>query len=223
MVKKQITPKIARLVQVDESGAGTFYDSIAKLYDFSFRFNGYSRSMESYLRKNLPYLNHGARILDAGCGTGLMTMALAKTIQRQVKITAIDLSHSSLATARKAAGGKRRRDHHVSFTQADMLALPFADHSFDLIVTSGALEYVSLQEGLGEIARVIMPGGYLLHLPVRPSPASRVLEYLFQFKAHSPREVARQTNRFFHVVTYHRFPPLEPISWTKAAILSQKI
>ncbi|MEO7507628.1 MAG: class I SAM-dependent methyltransferase [Pyrinomonadaceae bacterium] len=223
MVKKQYVHKVARLVQVDESGAGSFYDRIAKLYDFSFKFNGYSRSLEGYLRKHLPHLGPGARILDAGCGTGLMTLALVKTIQSQVKITAVDLSHSSLATARKAAGGKRCRDHHVSFTQANMLALPFADHSFDMIVTSGALEYVSLQDGLGEIARVIAPGGYLLHLPVRPSPASRVLEYLFQFKVHSPREVARQTNRFFHVVTYHKFPPLEPISWTKSAILSQKI
>ena len=175
------------------------------------------------MRKNLPYLGDNAHILDAGCGTGLMTLALVKTLRRKMKITAVDLSHSSLSTARKAAVGKRRNPHHVTFTQADMLALPFADHSFDMIVTSGALEYVSLQEGLGEIARVIKPGGYLLHLPVRPSPASRVLEYLFQFKAHSPREVARQTNRFFHVVTYHRFPVLEPISWTKSAILSQKI
>lgn len=209
--------------EIVETGTGTFYDRIAKLYDFSFRFNGYGRSIESYLRKNLPNLDHGARILDAGCGTGLMTKALLKTANPGVKITAVDLSHSSLTTARSAAQRRKFAGLNVSFTQADMLALPFADHSFDMIVTSGALEYVPLNDGLGEIARVIAPGGYLLHLPVQPTPASRVLEYLFQFKAHSPREITRQTSRWFHVVTYHRFPVLEPISWTKAAILSQKI
>lgn len=222
MKKKRSKLKSLR-PEVAESGAGTFYDRIAKLYDFSFRINGYGRSMESYLRKNLPALEPGARILDAGCGTGMMTMALLKTLQPGVKITAIDLSHSSLSTARKASKGRKSYGHNVSFTQADMLALPFADHSFDMIVTSGALEYVPLNDGLGEIARVIAPGGYLLHLPVQPTPVSRVLEHLFQFKVHSPLDIAHQTNRFFNVVTYYRFPVLEPIGWTKAAILSQKI
>jgi hypothetical protein len=45
---------------------------------------------------------------------------------------------------------------------------------------------------------------------------------MFRFKAHPPREVAQQTNRHFRVVNHHRFPPLEPIGWTKTAVLAQK-
>ena len=40
MGKKPDLQKFAKLVQVEEDGAGTFYDRIAKLYDFSFKFNG---------------------------------------------------------------------------------------------------------------------------------------------------------------------------------------
>ncbi|MBC7910579.1 MAG: methyltransferase domain-containing protein, partial [Pyrinomonadaceae bacterium] len=85
-----------------ENGAGSFYDRIAGLYDVTFKFNGYGRSLEKYLRKHLPPLSRGARILDAGCGTGLLTLSLLKAVKRPVEITAVDLSASSLMTAQKA-------------------------------------------------------------------------------------------------------------------------
>jgi ubiquinone/menaquinone biosynthesis C-methylase UbiE len=205
-----------------DCGAGSFYDRIAGLYDITFKFNGYSRSLEKYLEEHLPPLPAQARVLDAGCGTGLLTLALMKVLDQPLRITAIDLSSSSLVTARRAVAENSGRTQSVRFAQANLLQLPFADDSFDLIMTSGVLEYVPLSEGFGELARVMRPGGYMLHLPVRPSPASRLLEVMFRFKAHPPKEVAKQTQRHFRVVNHHRFPPLEPIGWTKTAVLAQK-
>lgn len=205
-----------------DCGAGSFYDRIAGLYDITFKFNGYSRSLEKYLEEHLPPLPAQARVLDAGCGTGLLTLALMKVLDQPLRITAIDLSSSSLVTARRAVAENSGRTQSVRFAQANLLQLPFADDSFDLIMTSGVLEYVPLSEGFGELARVIRPGGYMLHLPVRPSPASSLLEVMFRFKAHPPKEVAKQTQRHFRVVNHHRFPPLEPIGWTKTAVLAQK-
>lgn len=203
-------------------GAGSFYDRIAGLYDITFKFNGYSRSLEKYLEEHLPPLPAQARVLDAGCGTGLLTLALLKVLDQPLRITAIDLSSSSLATARRAVSENSGRTQSVRFAQANLLQLPFADDSFDLIMTSGVLEYVPLSEGFRELARVIRPGGFMLHLPVRPSPASKLLEVMFRFKAHPPREVEKQTTKHFRIVDNHRFPPLEPIGWTKTAVLAQK-
>lgn len=210
-----------KTIEID-CGAGSFYDRIAGLYDITFKFNGYSRSLEKYLEEHLPPLPAQARVLDAGCGTGLLTLALLKVVDQPLRITAIDLSSSSLATARRAVSENSGRTQSVRFAQANLLQLPFADDSFDLIMTSGVLEYVPLSAGFSELARVIRPGGYMLHLPVRPSPASKLLEVMFRFKAHPPREVEKQTNRHFRVVNNHRFPPLEPIGWTKTAVLAQK-
>jgi ubiquinone/menaquinone biosynthesis C-methylase UbiE len=205
-----------------DCGAGSFYDRIAGLYDITFKFNGYSRSLEKYLEEHLPPLPAQARVLDAGCGTGLLTLALLKVLDQPLRITAIDLSSSSLTTARRAVAENSGRTQSVRFAQANLLRLPFADDSFDLIMTSGVLEYVPLSEGFGELARVVRPGGYMIHLPVRPSPASKLLEVMFRFKAHPPREVETQTTRHFRVINEHHFPPLEPIGWTKTAVLAQK-
>jgi hypothetical protein len=57
---------------------------------------------------------------------------------------------------------------------------------------------------------------------VRPSPAGTLLELMFRFKAHPPDEVDEHTRRHFRVLERYRFPPLEPIGWTKLAILAQK-
>ncbi|HMF55674.1 MAG TPA: class I SAM-dependent methyltransferase, partial [Pyrinomonadaceae bacterium] len=121
--------------------AGSFYDRIADLYDITFKFNGYSRSLEHYLRAHPLPLEPGARILDAGCGTGLLTFALMKALKIPVQITAVDLSASSLAKAKRAARESFQNGHKVHFGQANVLALPFADESFDMVVTSGVLEY----------------------------------------------------------------------------------
>jgi ubiquinone/menaquinone biosynthesis C-methylase UbiE len=201
----------------------SIYDRFTRLYDLMFRFNGYGRSMEHYLRESLPALPAGARILDAGCGTGLLTLALLRVLRRPAEIVAVDLSARSLQTARRAVF-KLKHDprHKVSFVQANALALPFNDDSFDLVVTSGVLEYLPLREGLGEIARVVATGGHLVFLPVRPSPATLLLEIMFRFKAHPPRAVVENTERFFHILDNYRFPPLEPIGWTKSIVLAQK-
>jgi ubiquinone/menaquinone biosynthesis C-methylase UbiE len=208
---------------LESNGSVTLYDRFTSLYDITFKFNRYSHSIEHYLRERALPLAAGAHVLDAGCGTGLLTLALLRTLPRPARVTAIDLSAPSLVKAQVAVAKLREtKKHSVGFLQANLLALPFADATFDFIATSGALEYVPLAEGLTELARVLKPGGYLLHLPVRPAPASRLLELMFRFKTHDPAEVDRHTRRHLHILERHRFPPREPIGWTKEAILCQK-
>jgi len=206
-----------------EARAGSYYDRIARIYDLTFKLNGYGRSLDQYFRGHPLPVSRGARILDAGCGTGLLTLALLRAVRFPVSITALDLSSTSIEAARKALYESPGRKRDVTFAQANLLSLPFADESQDLVVTSGALEYVPLSDGLTEIARVIAPGGHLLHLPCRPSVASTFLEILFRFKSHPPREVKRNTERHFRIVHHYRFPAPQAIGWSKSAILAQKI
>jgi ubiquinone/menaquinone biosynthesis C-methylase UbiE len=206
-----------------EARAGSFYDRIARLYDFTFKVNGYGRSLDQYFEEHPLPVFPGARVLDAGCGTGTLTLAMLRTLQVPVKLTALDLSASSMATAKKYVNKKYGHDQKVHFMQGNILSLPFPDESFDLIVTSGVLEYVPLDEGFGELARVIAPGGYFLNLPMRPTIATRFLELLFRFKAHPPAEVSETTDRHYKVVSHYRFPRFQIIGWSKTAVLAKKI
>lgn len=205
-----------------EARAGSYYDKIAAYYDLTFKLNGYGRSLDQYFANHPLPVSRGARILDAGCGTGLLTLALLRSLHFPVNITALDLSATSISAARKAVAESRGRTRDVTFAEGNLLSLPFADNSLDLVVTSGALEYVPLSEGMTELSRVIAPGGHLLHIPCRPSPATTFLEILFRFKKHPRREILGQTETHFRLVHEYRFPPMQVIGWSKTAILAQK-
>lgn len=207
----------------NKARAGSYYDRIARYYDLTFKLNGYGRALDQYFENHPLPVSRGAHILDAGCGTGLLTLALLRAIRFPVAITALDLSSTSVAAARKALYYSPGRKRDVTFAQGNLLSLPFADESVDLVVTSGALEYVKLEDGLNELARVIAPGGHLLHLPIHPSPVGTLLEILFRFKSHPPQTVKKQTERHFRIVHQYRFPRKEAIGWSKTAILAQKI
>lgn len=204
-----------------QARAGSFYDRIERLYDFTFKVNGYGKSLDQYFEQHPLPVSENARVLDAGCGTGTLTLALLRTLQVPVKLTAIDLSSSVIATAQKYVA-QNPNPQEVRFAQGNVLALPFADESFDVVVTSGVLEYVPLEEGFTELARVIAPGGYFLHLPMRPSVATRFLELLFRFKTHPPDDLAETTDRHFQVVSHYHFPPFQIIGWSKTAVLAHK-
>jgi ubiquinone/menaquinone biosynthesis C-methylase UbiE len=206
-----------------QARAGSFYDRIERFYDLSFKLNGYGRSLDRYMEAHPLPVFENARILDAGCGTGTLTLALLRTLRVPVKLTAIDLSASSMATARKYVNKNNPQQQEVRFAQGNVLALPFPDDAFDLVVTSGVLEYVPLEDGFTEMARVISPGGYFLHLPMRPTAVTTLLEVLFRFKVHPPDELAETTDRHFQVVSHYRFPPFQIIGWSKTAVLAQKI
>ena len=206
-----------------QARAGSFYDRIERIYDLSFKINGYGRSLDQYLQAHPLPVFENARILDAGCGTGTLTLALLRTLKVPVKLTALDLSASVLTTAQKYARKKNPNRQEIRFAQGNVLALPFANDAFDLVVTSGVLEYLPLEEGFTEFARVIAPGGYFLHLPMRPAMVTRLLELLFRFKTHPPEELAETTDRHFQVVSHYRFPPFQIIGWSKTAVLAQKI
>jgi len=76
---------------------------------------------------------HGERVLDVGCGTGWFTRRLAANSALQ--ITGVDLDESSLAFA-------RGKDASSRYVQADALALPFADETFDCVVSVAALCFI---------------------------------------------------------------------------------
>jgi ubiquinone/menaquinone biosynthesis C-methylase UbiE len=200
-----------------------FYDQIADVHNLSFKVNGYRQSLEKYFTGKHLNLPKHFRVLDAGCGTGMMTSALYGSGLRPLQTVAFDLSNKSLSIARKEFIDDKKVVHNtVKYVQGNLLSLPFEDGSFDLILTCGVLEYVPLDEGFSEIARVLKSEGYVVFLPIRPSLMGKVLERIYSFKTPKTRQVLRTVHNHFNVVEHHTFPIVEPISWSKSLFLLQK-
>src|SRR5438270_13473979 len=83
-----------------QARAGSFYDRIERFYDLTFKLNGYGRSLDKYLEAHPLPVFENARILDAGCGTGTLTLALLRALKFPVKLTGIDCRSSVIGTAR---------------------------------------------------------------------------------------------------------------------------
>ena len=97
------------------------------------------------------------KILDVATGTG--DFAVAATKLGNVEIIGIDISEGMLSVAREKIR-KKQLDHKLSVQKADSENLPFENGLFDAsIVGFGVRNFENLEKGLGEILRVLKPGG----------------------------------------------------------------
>lgn len=98
----------------------------------------------------------GERILDLGCGPGLLTQELARAVGPGGEVIGLDPS----ADMRRTAEQRCHSDDHVRILDGAAEALPLADTSVDKAVSLQVFEYLSDLDGpLAELHRVIRPGG----------------------------------------------------------------
>jgi demethylmenaquinone methyltransferase / 2-methoxy-6-polyprenyl-1,4-benzoquinol methylase len=113
----------------------------------------------------------GDSALDVCCGTGDLTLELAKRIAPGGHVIGCDFSEPMLDLAREKAGG--RSSEGVRFEWADALSLPYDAGRFDAVTVGfGVRNFADRDRGLREMARVLRPGGRLVVLeftrPRRP-------------------------------------------------------
>lgn len=208
---------------VGEANTQKFYDRIADVHHVALRLNRYRQSVAKYINSLNLALPAGAKALDAGCGTGIQTLALGDSDLDFKQIISLDLSGKSLRVAKNHFRNDKKFDHRkVGVVQGNILTYPFEDNYFDFVLTCGALEYVPLEEGINEMARIMKPGGKLVFIPVKPSVVGSVLEFLYHFKKIDMDQLKNLTADRFNIVGSHKFPMTDPISWSKKVYLMEK-
>ncbi len=200
-----------------------FYDRIADVHNLALKINGYRQSVEKYLKSLDLKIDENSLVLDAGSGTGIVTLGFHSAGFRPRKTVTLDLSFNSLKVSREQfEKDKKTNDKGIAAVQGNILHLPFADETFDLVLSCGVLEYVPLDEGLREMSRVLKTGARLVFIPVKPSFVGSVLELLYKFKTHPIKNVRKISQQYFNIVGRHKFPITEPISWSKTIFLLEK-
>src|SRR3954464_2117644 len=114
----------------------SFYDRIADVHNFALKLNGYRRSVAKYLRSLDLEVGPESVVLDAGSGTGIVTMSLMDSGFKPKCVVALDLSFNSLRLSREQFAKKKRYAPIVE-TQGNIITLPFADGTFDMVMTCG--------------------------------------------------------------------------------------
>ena len=98
-------------------------------------------------------------VLETAAGTGVLTRAMAAELPAHVRIVATDLNQPMLDHASARLGP----DSRISWHQADALALPFADQSFDAVMCQfGVMFFPDRVQGFREARRVLQPAGRFL-------------------------------------------------------------
>jgi demethylmenaquinone methyltransferase/2-methoxy-6-polyprenyl-1,4-benzoquinol methylase len=153
------------------------FETIAPRYDFFTVFMSYGMD-RGWKRKlvNLLGLKGDEAALDLACGTGDITFAVARRLNKGHS-AGLDITQAMLAIAER-----KRREHaasNVSFHRADIMRMPFADGSFDCVTGGYALRNVPDVEGaLKEILRVLKPGGLFASLDFG-HPRNKIYRWLY--------------------------------------------
>ena len=109
---------------------------------------------------SLGRLAPGERVLDLGSGAGTDSLVAAQMVGPVGSVIGIDMTPEMLVKARAAAA--ELGAEHVRFVKGEVERLPFADESFDVVISNGVIDLVPDKDVVfAELYRVLSPGGRL--------------------------------------------------------------
>ena len=176
---------------------------------------GYPVALRAYFA-HCPFLRPGLRILDAGCGTGVVSLAVRHALLRRgfgsAGIDAFDLTPAMLDRFRQALAARSIVDVHLA--EANVLALdalPAAWTGYDLIVSASMLEYVpraSLPTALAGLrARLNETGAMVLFITRRNWLMRPLIGHWWHSNLYTrPELLAAFRQAGFGEIAFGRFP-----------------
>jgi len=181
-----------------------FAGSIPALYDtylVPLIFEAYAADLARRTAATAP-----AHVLETAAGSGVVARALAPLLGPESRLTVTDLNQPML----DHAAGRQSGDERLSWRQADALALPFDDGSFDAVLCQfGVMFFPDKVEAFAEARRVLKPGGRFLFNSWDHIAANVFADVVTEaaaavFPADPPRFLARTPHGYHDVAAIRR-------------------
>jgi demethylmenaquinone methyltransferase/2-methoxy-6-polyprenyl-1,4-benzoquinol methylase len=154
--------------RLEEPQVRAMFDRIARVYD---RMNSVmTAGLHHHWRRravDLAEVASGDRVVDVACGTGDLSLELARRVGPSGRVVGCDFSEQMLELARAKADRDAALASGVTFEWANALELPYADGEFTAATVGfGARNFSDLERGLSEMRRVVRPGGKVVVLEI---------------------------------------------------------
>lgn len=164
----------------------------SRIYDFFLKLLGYESGIDRFLRELKLNCSAGCRILDAGCGTGLLGLHFLERFPG-ARLQATDLEptflHATLANAKKRGIDQDRITVGVAnisapkrLTSLDGTPTALDDASFDLICVGAVVGYADDKEAsIRQLVEMLAPGGYLVNMEMSESHTGRLVSHHYRY------------------------------------------
>lgn len=165
-------PKAKNIEMMFDSIAGD-YDRLNHLFSL-----GTDKRWRKVALKKVIDRTAAQNILDAACGTGDFSIAIARVANPLTKVQGADLSENMLSVMREKVKRAGLQDR-ISAIKANCEALPFEDDTYDVVtIAFGIRNFENREVALQEFRRVLKPGGKLLVLELSV-PLNRFLRRVY--------------------------------------------
>jgi ubiquinone/menaquinone biosynthesis C-methylase UbiE len=158
---------------------------------------------------NQTKLQENQKILDIATGTLVIPRKILEQKIPGIQITGLDITESMLRQGKKKLKAENLQSA-VGLTCADAMALPYADGSFDIVVSGLASHHMNIPLMLSEMKRVIKPRGLLSLIDVGTSPMwelpiikgiVRVIAYIYFFVKENPSRAWAEATAVTNLIT----------------------
>ena len=201
------------------------YSNIARFYDLFLYMNNYKRAV-GYFLEQIPFDdNQTIKLLDAGAGTGLYTIAILERLPH-CNITAIDINESMLRKLRLNLANLSMTNSVKTILSDARYPIPeIDDEEYDLIVAGGLLEHVDTYLTVKNLSRYLRLNGLFFNSPVKNNFWGRIVGLTMGFRPNENIVNMKSftENGFIHLKKITLPIKYFPISWVKEGDLFKKI
>jgi ubiquinone/menaquinone biosynthesis C-methylase UbiE len=185
--------------------------------------------MHSFLKSEwmhslIAHLKPGQKVLEAGCGTGLFSIALAYA---GYEVTAIDYNEAAIELSQNNLdlfNSQSEKKLKIDFSQGDLLNLEFQNNTFNMVFNQAVLEYFTdddnFDKAISEMHRVTVAGGTVVAIvqntrnPIRP--LWNLMGLQFYINQPNVRLIHRQVlqkyfSRYFKIVSIDGLLPWKAV------------